>query len=111
MNRDELRRLAIRLAMNVGKLGIEEFDQCSECGGRWPRGAGSHPTNCPIAELEAEEARSKLRPVEPKRNPEDEEPGYIRDDGVRTIILTGDGWSPETTLKRKTAGEYEGELS
>lgn len=32
----------------------------------------------------AEEARSKLRPVEPKRNPDNYEPGFIRNDCIST---------------------------
>jgi hypothetical protein len=75
MKPDELRRLAIRLAKHRDMDGT---GLCGECGEYDLLDDVKHEPNCPIAELEAEEARSKLRPVEPKRNPDDCEPGFIR---------------------------------
>ncbi len=56
MTRDELRRLAIRLAMTKRLDGMICQHCCWFSMGDDPR----HQTDCPIAELEAEEAASKM---------------------------------------------------
>lgn len=62
MNRDELRRLAIRLAKHLRyHQSSPEEDYCMECEMINRRGQSRHGADCPIAELEAEEAASKAK--------------------------------------------------
>lgn len=136
MTRDELRRLAIRLARRKDRDGDT---YCGECFND-PIDDAKHDKDCPIAELEAEETRSKLRPIEPKRNPENCEPGYIRttktSDGFQALMrrrvdemceaisgmdgnvgnyiesVSSDGvWTVSMSVHReeKPAGKFEGE--
>ena len=63
MTRDELRRLAIRLALVESTDGFDIT--CQECGRRtWNRRhRHRHTPDCPIAELEAEEAAAATKPA------------------------------------------------
>ena len=99
----ELRRLAIRLATHQ-RTNTREGSMSSGCcvcfcdSDTWVRSSPLPPTNhtkdCPIAELEAEEAASVKLSI-----------GDIDIDGIadgtRVTIASGDGWSAE--LK----GEWE----
>ena len=63
MTRDEMRRLAIRLAMTAqGSFG-EYPVACRACMHDGPSAALRHRAHCPIAELEAEEAATTAKPA------------------------------------------------
>ena len=60
MTRDELRRLAIRLARHTDAEGS---GFCGECEAPALFDDPEHAPDCPIAALEAEEAASKAKPA------------------------------------------------
>ena len=59
MKHKGLRRLAIQLAITK----LPKGSSCWHCGRhRWTKGVIEHTPNCPIAELEAEEAADATKP-------------------------------------------------
>lgn len=65
MKHDELRRLAIRLAFHLKVDDGKNYIVCRACDERWRMDeVAGHAPNCPIAELEVEEAASKVKTEE-----------------------------------------------
>ena len=62
MTRDELRRLAIRLARRVSSVD-GYIVSCSQCAQMSESNSMTHTPDCPIAELEAEEAATTTKPA------------------------------------------------
>lgn len=101
MTRDELRRLAIRLAEHIDRDGDV---YCGECHESDPPYGKSHTPNCPIAALEAEEAALKSPEVGDRYTTGEGDAsggnwlgtstgGIVKnDDGTSTIMLEGKDW-------------------